>query len=169
MRPEPSRPGTTIDLLAAAGLALLFALAFYVVGIPGGLIFGGTLGAALWSVGRKCELKLPNSATTTIQVLIGVLVGTRVTPDVASSLGSYLGPALVTTTLLLVAGVGIARLLHRFVGVPPWIVLATCPGALEALLSIAIERDDGPVEVGLFHLVRVILVIASLPLLLIIF
>ncbi len=45
--------------------------------------------------------------------------------------------------------------------------MATSPGALEVLTVLAIEDGEGPLEVALFHTVRVVLVMISVPALLI--
>jgi uncharacterized membrane protein AbrB (regulator of aidB expression) len=43
-------------------------------------------------------------------------------------------------------------------------VLATSPGALSAVIAIAVDRGVAPAEVALFHLVRLLMVLATLPL-----
>jgi membrane AbrB-like protein len=147
-------------------LGLAFALAFDALNIPGGLVLGGTTGAALVSVVGKVDLHMPRRFDVALQILLGVLVGTRITPDFSAQLGTFLVPAVTTSFVLILAGLATAHLLHRFTGEAEWITLATCPGGLETLLTVALERDEGPVEVGLFHVVRVVAVVASLPLLL---
>jgi uncharacterized membrane protein AbrB (regulator of aidB expression) len=48
---------------------------------------------------------------------------------------------------------------------PPSEFLATSPGGLSAIAAIAAEEETGAVEVAIFHLVRVVLVLVSIPVL----
>lgn len=154
------------NLLLAAALGLALALAFDALNIPGGLVLGGTAGAAIVSIAGRVDLQMSRRFDIGLQILLGVLVGTRVTPDFAEQVGTFLVPAITTSVVLIAAGIVTAHVLYRFTGEADWITLATCPGGLETLLTVALERNDGPVEVGLFHVVRVVAVVASLPLLL---
>jgi uncharacterized membrane protein AbrB (regulator of aidB expression) len=45
-------------------------------------------------------------------------------------------------------------------------LLATSPGALEVLIGLAVQYDYEAVQVAMFHLVRLIIVVLSIPLLL---
>lgn len=151
-------------LAALAGLAC--ALAFDALGLPGGLVFGGMIGAAAVSLISNVELELPKRLDVGLQIVLGTLVGVRITPEFGEQVGAYLLPAVTASCVLIATGLVTARLLHRFMGEEEWIALATAPGGLETLLAVAIERRSGPAEVGLFHVIRVVLVVASLPLLL---
>lgn len=158
-----SRP---LDTAAAALGALVVALALDAVGVPAGLIVGGMIGAAAVSIGRDVEISLPGGLVTALQVVVGIVIGVSVTSDVLRRMGALLGPALLAAVLIITAGLLVAHLLHRLGALPSWAVLATCPGALEALVLIAAERDEGAVEVALFHIVRVVVVLLSVPVLL---
>ena len=163
--PASNAPRQWPGLMLAAAAALSGALALYYLGVPGSLVVGGTIGAGIVAVTRNHEVLVPPALRNAIQILVGVMVGTRVTPQVVSELPRYLLPAAATAILMVIGGVVLARLMHRWAGMPPWIVLATCPGALEALVSVAGERQEGAVEVSLFHLVRIIAVVLSIPVL----
>lgn len=154
------------NLLLAAALGLALALAFDALNIPGGLVLGGTAGAAIVSIAGRVDLQMSRRFDIGLQILLGVLVGTRITPDFAEQVGTFLVPAVTTAFILVAAGLVTAHVLYRFTGEAGWITLATCPGGLETLLTVALERNEGPVEVGLFHVVRLVAVVASLPLLL---
>ena len=151
-----------VTFLGAVGGALLARL----LEVPGGLVVGGTLGATVTVLLLDRPVHLTPSAVRTIQILVGITVGTRITPDTITTLSATLVPALIATFVLVAAGVGMAHLLYRFGSAPEWILLATSPGGLEAVVAVAVERDANPVEVALFHLIRILLVILSVPVLL---
>lgn len=156
------------DIVLAATAAMAAALILYSLNVPGGLVVGGTLGGATVALTRNREIVLPRLLRNGIQVMVGVMVGTRVTPEMVAELPRYLGPAVATTIVLVIGGAIFAHLLSRYAEMPPWIIMATCPGAFEALVSVALERGEGAVEVSLFHLIRIIMVILSIPLLLLV-
>ena len=147
-------------VMAAATVAGLTAEA---VRMPGGLIFGSLFGAAAVTLWRGSEAQLPMVLQNASFIVIGAAIGTLVTRDSVRSMRSMLVPALLAGVLIILAGVAIAYLLRAIGMAPPDDVLATSPGALSAVSALAVERGVGPVEVSLFHLVRVILVIMSLP------
>jgi membrane AbrB-like protein len=160
--PKEGRP---LDLILATATALAVALVFNRAGVPAGLVVGGMIGAAIVPVVKNREIPLPDGLVTGVQIIIGIVVGSSVTPESLRSMGTLLMPAVLSAVLIIVAGLIIARALHALRILPPWAVLATCPGALEALVLVAVERDDGAVEVALFHIVRVVLVLLSVPVL----
>jgi membrane AbrB-like protein len=100
-----------------------------------------------------------------VQTGFGWLLGTYVTRETFEGLGAVAVGATVSSVLLILAGVGTAMLL-RHLGIGPRAeMLATSPGGLEALVLIADERGVGPMEVTLYHTVRMLVVMLSLPLL----
>ena len=62
-------------------------------------------------------------------------------------------------------GLVIAVVLRSTGLAPEGVILATSPGALSAMAGVASEQGNG-VPVAIFHTVRVVLVLISLPLLL---
>jgi uncharacterized protein len=151
-------------LILVLGVATVCGLAAERLNMPGGLIFGSMIGAAamtLWRGGGG--IAVPHVLEQASFVVIGTAIGTLVTRQSLTSMRSALLPAVLAAALLILAGIAIAYFL-RVVGLaPPDDILATSPGALSAVSALAIERGVGPVEVSLFHLIRVVLVILSLP------
>lgn len=133
--------------------------------VPGGLILGSMVGAAAFSVARDLHVTTPRWLESIAFIIIGSAIGTLVTRDFLANLKSIAIPALLAAVLIIAAGIGIALLL-RWMGIaPPSDVIATSPGALSFMSAAALEQGRGVVEVTTFHVVRVILVMLSLPLL----
>ncbi len=144
---------------AAAGGLLLQAL-----GVTGGLIIGSMLGAAAVTLARAQEAAaLPQLVQNAALIVLGAAIGTGVTRSVLGQLGRLLLPAVLAGLLVIVAGVGIALLLRALGIAPADDVLATSPGALSAVTGGALERGVAPVEVALFHTIRILLVLVTLP------
>ncbi len=128
------------------------------------MIFGSLLGAALVGLLRNVEVEIPASINGAAQVAIGAAIGVQLTRSNIAEVGWLILPALLSAVLIIAAGLGITYLLRLMHLAPAGDVLATSPGALNVLSSLAIEQGVGAVQVAFFHLVRVVLVIASLPL-----
>jgi membrane AbrB-like protein len=136
-------------LATGAGVGLL---ADYLK-IPGGLLLGSMLGSAAFSVWRDVNVTTPSWLKTSAFIVIGCSIGALVTRDFLDQIGSV------------VAGAVIAYLLRWLGMAPPSDALATSPGALTVMSAAALEQGRGAVEVAAFHLVRILLVMLSLPLL----
>lgn len=135
-------------------------------GLQGALIVGTVLGGASVTLSYRRPVYRPPALMFGVQAALGWIIGTLVTEETLRALGDALLPAMLSSVLIITAGVLVAWLL-RILGIAPeGDVLATSPGALEALAALADERNAGPLEVAVFHTVRLLLVILSLPLLL---
>lgn len=148
-------------LLAAATAA---GLLLQRLGVPGGLVIGGMVGAAGYSLVRGgAEVAVPGPLRAAAFLVLGASIGAPVTREVVMGLRGVLLPAVLAAVLIILAGVGIAYLLLALGLAPPSAVLATSPGALSAVSAAAAERGTGAAEVAIFHTVRVFLVLLSLP------
>lgn len=154
-----------LDWLTLVAAAAAVAAGLGALGVPGGLVAGATIGAACVSVTRPRAWSVHPRVRQLVLIGIGGLVGTRVTPDTLTALRGSILPAVAASLLLIAAGLAITALLRWRGRAPAGDVLATSPGALEVLTVLAIDRGQGPLEVALFHLVRVLLVVLSVPLL----
>nr|BFE59254.1 hypothetical protein GCM10020063_037800 [Dactylosporangium thailandense] len=134
------------------------------LGVPGGLLLGSLLGAAMVALLRDSTMHVPGWLNTGAQLVIGGAIGLQVTRSSLASLGWAVLPAILSAVLIIGAGIGIAYLLRALHLAPPGDVLATSPGALSVVSTIALQRGEGP-HVALFHLLRVVLVIVTLPML----
>lgn len=132
----------------------------------GGLIAGTFLGAAAVSLLFPWQIYRPRSMSFAVQVALGWLVGTFVTAETVDRLRESFAGAIVSAVLLVLAGILITWLLRAIGQSPESDLLATSPGALEVVAFAADEHRLGPVQVIVFHTMRLVLVIASLPFLL---
>jgi membrane AbrB-like protein len=134
------------------------------LGVPGGLPLGAMLGAAAYTLTRDAGVVLPSVVQDGALVVLGAVVGATVTRSMLGDLKALLVPALIAAVLIVTAGIAVALLLRWFGAAPPDDVLATSPGALSAVLAIAVDRGVAPAQVALFHTVRLLVVMGTLPL-----
>ncbi len=152
-----------IGVLAAA---LVGALLLRLASVQGGFVIGAMLGAAAYTLATGGGPYEPSPVLQDAAfVVLGAVIGAGVTRSVVGDLRRFVVPALLAAALIIAAGIGIALLLRAWGMAPPGDVLATSPGALASVVAVAVERDEGATEVALFHTIRIVLVLASLPLL----
>lgn len=156
---------STSTLVAVLTAATLCGLVAQRLAVPGGLILGAMVGAAAVTLLTGLEVRMPQPLGDAAFIVIGAAIGVQVTRSVLGSLGAVALPAVLAGALIIVAGLAIAYFLRAIGIAPPGDVLATSPGALSVMSAMAVEEGSGAVEVALFHLVRVVMVILSLPLL----
>lgn len=134
--------------------------------VPGGLLVGAMVGSAVTTLAWGRALTLPFPLLAGAFVVIGLSTGVLVTRERLRALAPLVAPALVSAIALILAGGLIALLLHALGIAPPAVILGTSPGGLSVLVAASIEHGEGAAEVALFHTVRLVMVIALIPLIL---
>jgi membrane AbrB-like protein len=148
-------------LAAAAAGGLLLRL----TGLQGGLALGAMLGAALFTLLRGGEaVPVPTVVQDGALIVLGAVIGAGVSRAVVEDLRTLLLPAVVASVAIILAGIAIALALRWFGTAPADDLLATSPGALSAVIGVAVDRGVAPAQVALFHLVRLLMVMVTLPL-----
>ncbi len=149
-------------LIAGAAVGLLLER----LGVPGGLILGSMLGAATVNViGSGAPPGLPAPLVTVTYLVLGTSIGVTVTREVLAQLRTVAAGATISAVVFIVFGLVLAAGLRWLGLAPDGIVLATSPGALSVMSAAGAELGVGA-QVAVFHTVRVVLVMFSLPLLL---
>lgn len=155
-----------VHVLTALLAATICALVAQRLELPGGLILGAMVGSSAVTILTGTAIAIPKPVRDGAFIVIGTAIGVTLTRQAIVQLAPIIVPAVLSGLLLIAAGLGIMFLL-RAVGVSvPGDVLATSPGALSVMSALAVEQGTGPAEVALFHLVRVVMVVITLPLLL---
>jgi len=136
--------------------------------VPAGAFLGALVGVgvALGLLGFP-EISPPPLAGQALQVMVGVIVGLRITRDSVLSGARTLLPATVLAAVFLASGVAAAVAAVSLTGMAPVTALfAAAPGGLTEMASVGASLGaDGP-AVAAVHLVRLLLVILVANLLL---
>lgn len=155
-----------VSLISALAAATACGLLAQRLDLPGGLILGAMVGASAVTILTGATIDVPRPLRDGAFIIIGAAIGVTLTRQAVVELAPVVVPAVLSGALLIIAGIGIVYLL-RSVGMSvPGDILATSPGALSVMSALAVEQEAGPAHVALFHLVRVVMVILTLPLLL---
>lgn len=158
-------PARAVDWALAVAVAILLGWLAREAGIPAGIVFGSSVGAAAVALGRDRSWRARPEARIVLMLAVGIMAGLNLTPEVLGGIPQYLVGATMTTVLLVLGSFAVVVVLGRLHRAPPGGVLATLPGALEALTAVAAGQRAGASELAWFHTVRVLVVVFSVPLL----
>jgi membrane AbrB-like protein len=164
----PASPTAVTE--APAAFATLIAIASAValglqrLGFPGGLIFGPLVVSAILHGGAFINVTMPFWLANAAMVGLGTVSGGRFSGMPFRLLLGYLSAALgaFAVSLIVTAAIGIAVTLVVSLPVSDLIV-AYAPGAVDAMMILALALHLDPVFVGAHHLTRVFVVSLGLP------
>lgn len=150
------------EIFAAAPFAaVLGAYLGFRIGVPAGAFTGAMVGVGmLLAVFGFPSIKTPAILGQALQVMVGVLVGFRITRGSLSSGARTILPATALAGLFLLSAIAAAAMATGLTGVRPVTALfAAAPGGLTEMATIgASVGADGP-AVAAVHLSRLLLVI----------
>jgi membrane AbrB-like protein len=157
----------TLQFLETLAIGTIGGLLFLVAGLPGGLITGAMLAVGSAAMlGRS--MAVPAHLTQAVLVLLGISLGSLMSRQLLQHLSSYpltiglLALATFCTTF------GSSYYLQRMHG---WdrtsAFLAASPGALSQIALLAIEKGADMPAIAVVQTLRVIILTAALPLILV--
>lgn len=129
-------------------------------------ITGSLLGSAAANVAMAASITMPFTLSFAAQVLVGTAVGASVLPGFARQVGRLILPALVVVTVLVATGIS-AALVMIHVGLlgPAEALLGMVPGGVGEMVAAASALSADSALVAGIHLVRVLMMLWTLPLL----
>lgn len=153
-------------------LSLLIATCAVVAGVmmwirfPGGLLFGAMIASAALHGAGLLETRLPSWLLIVGMVALGAMIGARFTNtdfrSVMRFVGAGIGSFLVS---LAVAAVFVGALITMLTLRVADAAVAFAPGALDAMMILALALHLDPIYVGAHHLARFLVSSLALPIL----
>jgi membrane AbrB-like protein len=162
--PPLSRRTDLLRFLEALAIGVAGGVTFAWLGVPAGYLSGAMLAvaaASLW--GRPLHLPTPFMHLTS--ATIGMTLGSVASPAMMHSLGAYpasLAIVGVGTAAVIVASTFYLRFVHGWDTLSA--ILAATPGALSQMIALSVETKSDTVGVSIAQTLRVVLLIALLPL-----
>lgn len=144
-------------------IAALGGFVFHLLGVPAPWLSGAIIGTVIWSaLGFGVHLSRP--IVETAMVISGVVMGASITPEAVAAIRTY----PLSIGLLCVAAIAITAVSAVFLmKVHGWnrddAVLASIPGALSAVLAVAVSRNAGVGRIVVVQSFRLLVLIAALP------
>ena len=156
---------SSLGLLSYLGLGLLGGLLGAKLKIPAGVLIGAMLTIICFKIFVKVHWEIPNSFTFVLQVFLGVMVGASFQLELVEVMKKIAIPVIISCVILVGTGVILAVVFTRLglvdIGTA---YLGTSPGAMSALVVLALQSGTQPMLVVCFHFIRVVFVILTAPL-----
>ncbi len=166
--PAPSAPPVTDSVLELALLVLISsasAILAHYVRFPGGLIFGAMLASAVLHGSGLIHASMPWWIVSAVMVGLGAITGSRFANTDMRLVFRHFGAALgsFSVSVAIVAVFAAAAALTVDLNLPD-VVVSFSPGALDAMMILALTLHLDPIFVGAHHVARFMLISAALPL-----
>jgi len=151
-----------LAILVAASTAAAYLA--YRVRFPGGLLFGAMLTSAALHGSDTLHVVLPWWLSYTVMIAFGAVSGARFANTPLRMLLHYIGAAFGSFAIALVISVAFAMALMQILTEPlAEVMIAYAPGAVDAMLLLALALNLDPVYVGAHHLARIFFVMSTMP------
>jgi uncharacterized protein len=164
--PLPSRgaPATPLALAELAATAVAVSLLLRWLNFPASWMFGAMLGSSVLHGTGMVDGTVPQWAYVTAVIGIGTLIGSRFGKIKPRTILNHIGAALGSFAVaVLISAVFVAAIALTTDVKFSDIVVAFAPGAMDAMLALALTLHIDPVFVGAHHLSRFIFVSIATP------
>ena len=133
--------------------------------IPAGALIGSLLAVICFKLISRVDWNVPKTFTFVLQVFLGIMVGASFQPGMLKVMGRVFFPVITSTLLLVGTGLLLSMVFTRMglldMGTA---YLATSPGAMSALLVVALDSGKDAAVITCFHFFRVVFIILTMPL-----
>jgi membrane AbrB-like protein len=155
-----------MDTIRSLIVALVGGLLFERLHVPAGALLGAMVGVAALNLANFGVA--PSGPGTLLRfaafAIIGWELGARITPQTLDAVRKAALPIVVVVAGLMVASVVLAFVLHRSGVDPVTAFLAASPGGLSQMVAISTDLGANVVVVSIVHLIRIIAVLVTAPL-----
>lgn len=153
-----------LELTAMVAAAVAGAMLLRWIRFPASWMFGAMLGSALLHGSGAIEGGLPPAMRAAALIGIGALIGTRFAKISARTMMRYVSAALGSFAVAIAISAVFVAVVFMITEVRfSDIVVALAPGAMDAMLALALTLHIDPVFVGAHHLARYIFVSIATP------
>ena len=162
--PLRAAPATPLALAVLIVVCVATSVLLRVLKFPASWMFGAMLGSSVLHGTGSIEGGLPPWAYAAALIGIGALIGTRFARISPRTLLSYMAAAIGSFTVAIVISAIFVVLVmlatHARFGD---IIVAFAPGAMDAMLALALTLHIDPIFVGAHHLARFVFVSLATP------
>lgn len=144
----------------ALGLGFAGACAFYLLHLPLPWMLGA-LAATMFAAVARAPVAAPARMRPAVVAVIGVLLGSRFTPDVVAQAQAWIGTVTVLLGYVVVVGLTVVPF-YRYVGRLDWTTayFAGMPGGLSEMIEIGEANGGKAAPIILAHSLRIVVTIA---------
>lgn len=150
-------------LLAASTVVAIIA---YRIRFPGGLLFGAMLTSAILHGSGLIHAVMPWWVTNAAMIAMGAITGSRFANTSPRMLMNFFAAAFGSFAVAVAISALFAALLISMLSLrAAEVMIAFAPGAVDAMMLLALALGLDPVYVGAHHLTRIFFVSLTMPLL----
>jgi uncharacterized protein len=133
--------------------------------MPAGSLIVAMLTIIAFKLITKSHWEMPKGFNFVLQIALGIMVGSSFQPAMLPVLKKLFIPVLASTVTLVGVGILLSIIFTRLnILDAPAAYLGTSPGAMSALIVLAIDSGSSATLVVCFHFFRVVFVILTAPL-----
>ena len=132
--------------------------------IPAGALIGALISIMVFKMFVDISFQMPRSFNFIVQVMLGVMVASTFEPAMLKTLKHIALPVLITTVVLVGAGIVLAIIFSKLALVDPGTAyISTSPGAMSVLIAMSLDSQSDPMVVTSFHFFRVLFILFTAP------
>ncbi|MFI4960786.1 MAG: AbrB family transcriptional regulator [Hyphomicrobiales bacterium] len=162
----PFNPAQLDELAILVAASTVVSLIAHRIRFPGGLLFGAMLTSAALHGSGYIHVVMPWWVTNTVMIAFGAVTGSRFAGTPLRLLADFIGAAFGSFAVAVAVTAVFAAALVGMLGLPIGeVMIAYAPGAVDAMMLLALALNLDPVYVGAHHLVRIFFVSLAMPLL----
>lgn len=152
------------ELAGLIAVSTLVAVIFYRLHFPGGLLFGAMLCSAVLHGTGVVHAVMPWWVANAAMVALGAVTGSRFASTSLRLLLKYIGAAFGSFAVATAVAAVFVWVLTSFLSFRiADAIIAFAPGAVDAMMILALALNLDPVYVGAHHLARIFFVSLTLP------
>jgi hypothetical protein len=163
MRPILPQQRVLVETAETLAIAIAGAVSFTLLNLPAAFISGSVIFvAAAALLGRPMRVPLPLARVG--YVIVGILLGTVVTPETLHGIGTWPGSILLLmlcSIVMMIATMAYLRIVHG------WdlfsALLGASPGAMAQVISLSTELGGDLRAIAIVQTFRVLLLVVGLP------
>lgn len=158
---DPSQIDELAILFAVSTAAAYFA---HLTRFPGGLLFGAMIASAVLHGSGYIHVVMPWWVAYSVMIAFGSTTGSRFANTPLKLLLTFVGAAFGSFAVSVAIVVVFALFLVQILGLPTAeVLIAYAPGAVDAMMLLALALNLNPVYVGAHHLTRIFFVLLTMP------
>ena len=156
-----------LNLLILLTSSIFLILIFDKIGIPAALLSGTLVASGILQISEIASYKLPEQSIDYCLLILGASVGCRFADKSVNEVAKNTFHSFIATLLLVVLGVIAALIAGYFVDTDfLTLLLSFCPGGIYEVAVIAIAFDLDPNFVAFHHIIRLLMILFTVPLIL---
>ena len=156
-----------LNLLILLSTSIILIFIFDKIGVPAALLAGTLVASGILQILQIASYKLPEQSIDFCLLILGASVGCRFADKSLNEVARNTFHSFIATTLLIILGIIAAICSSYFVDTNfLTLLLSFCPGGIYEVAVIAIAFNLDPNFVAFHHIIRLLMILFTVPIIL---